>query len=155
MPKSTAFKKASQAARRVRLKGKQKCVEEKTNETTKAKTAQHIPGIVPLTKSQMRAQATGLEPAQVRCLMKKGWPIAMFNLLALCWSLMPHKRTCDCDFVIIRGSCNRPRSIQSIPDRIHIDPVAPRSRSHGDGAQIEAKIEAKPAKRPQIEPRSA
>ena len=95
--KSAAFKKASQAARRVCLKGKQNVTKTaKTVQAASEKTAaQHIPTTVPILKSQMRARATGLEPAQVRCRMKNGWPIAMFNLLALCMTLMPHKRTYD------------------------------------------------------------
>ena len=81
---------------RVRLKGKQPVG--KDQESKQKEQKQHeetLPKSVGMSKSQRRARATGLTENEVRSLMSRGWPIAMFNLLSLCMSLSPVQRTCD------------------------------------------------------------
>ena len=81
---------------RVRLKGKQPVG--KDQESKQKEQKQHeetLPKSVGMSKSQRRARATGLTENEVRSLMSRGWPIAMFNLLSLCMSLSAVQRTCD------------------------------------------------------------
>ena len=61
------------------------------------KQSVQIPPQVEESKSSRRARLCGIEPSTVRKLMRAGWPIAMFNLLAVIVSMVaPISRDVQC-----------------------------------------------------------
>ena len=61
------------------------------------KQSVQIPPQVGESKSSRRARLCGIEPSTVRKLMRAGWPIAMFNLLAVAFAMVaPIARNVQC-----------------------------------------------------------